>query len=245
VEWRSPNFDPFEAAEQVGIRETANIAKLRFEQLTSRHFDHWRQNSPGHYTGFVDRMEAITTEVMEEVSALWASRPGWFEAFCRGAVESYLEHRRADWAAKARDLEIARLEVVLNEGGEETVSGEGAEAAPGAQAADVTVPEPAGPARSTGYSVDPLQVLRAKAEQAIAAGEPEGEDGRKALTELWIKSQEASGIRGIKAVLCRTAGVHRSEFGKWERGKFKQGSAPGVNLMRVIKKDLGEFLNRK
>jgi hypothetical protein len=98
--------------ERVGTAETARLATQRFGEVAESYLRVWAA-TPEVCEVFAEWLEEIERAVLAEVAKLWRHsewHSAWFEGVCRPIISEALAAERDQWSAKARKLEMQRLD---------------------------------------------------------------------------------------------------------------------------------------
>ena len=119
--WREQQEEAWEARQQdpavidsIGVPETIALSKKRFAQITKDYFAMWSREDTPRTDRYADWLQQIRRSVVSEVVKLWGSQSAWhsdwFERACRATLEDDLGALITQETARARTLEIQRLE---------------------------------------------------------------------------------------------------------------------------------------
>ena len=120
-DWRKFEGDRYEPEDSVGERETIDLATGRFVQVVSEYFAIWAEYEDGLSDEFSGWLPALRDLVLNEVGDLWKGRGDWFERVCVQKLNTPSTDREPsrdkgkfapimnEWSAKARSVEMARI----------------------------------------------------------------------------------------------------------------------------------------
>ena len=110
--WAARQNDP-DLIDSIGIAATITLAKERFTGIVGDYFALWASETERDSDEFPQWLERLRQSVGNEIGDLWRKgewHTAWFERACRRKVDDALCLLDKEWAPKARQFEIDRLE---------------------------------------------------------------------------------------------------------------------------------------